>query len=224
MQQARSDGRDQQPGEGPWKTEKAARDSFLQQLEAYKRSRRRFADLEVVHMPPDGNCLFHCFVAVINEAFPDLKVTVKTLRWVISRRVTEDEFQTSKAVYEALRDDGDPSEVLHELEYMRGVNSFAQYKMRFMDRSTWGNEQCVAHLRDFCGIQPVIIRSQRGGGYSISGGYKDERGSVFEPEDERLFAVFELRGQHYNLMKFKGLTLLSQEMVKELEEQLEADK
>jgi hypothetical protein len=169
----------------------------------------------VQYMPADGSCLFHCFKEAVNAAYPAMQVTVPTLRWVVSRRVTQDEYDTARVIYDMATKESD-GVTLHEMDYMRPVSCLADYKLAFLRNSFWGNEQCIMHLRDFCGIQPIILKHDWAGDLSIGEGYRDESGQVFETDEERLYAIFELNGCHYNLVRFNGATVITKKQYAEV--------
>ncbi len=177
---------------------------------------------ETMFAPSDGNCLYHCFKFAIIDAFPDFEPSVnwiRILRKVVAKRLTLDEFETAKEVYEMAKKHRD-LQTMHELRMMNGIDTMSAFRQMFLNQNQWGNEQTLNHLRNFTGIQPVILRSSSNGQtLTFSMGYSDSDGHVFEGRSSRMFVFFHLQSGHYNLLRYNDkiiLDLETTEMVTDL--------
>nr|BDC16630.1 hypothetical protein [Sicyoidochytrium minutum DNA virus] len=160
-------------------------------------------NLKLVHVPPDGDCLFHCYVLAINSVWPDLNVSVRDLRKVVANRSTESEFEVAKALYDAAVEEKD-YELLGQVPHMKGVTSLEDYKLVLLTNSFWGNEQCFFHLRKFSGLVPVVVTLNSQGRAVVSRQIYDETSEDIETKESNLYILLMLKSCHYWLISFRG--------------------
>ncbi|BCU09331.1 hypothetical protein [Sicyoidochytrium minutum DNA virus] len=170
--------------------------------------------LKLVHVQPDGNCLFHCYVLAINSVWPDLRVTVRDLRKVVANRSTESEFEVAKALYDAAIEEKD-YELLAQVSHMQGVRSLEDYKRVLQTSSFWGNEQCFFHLRKFSGLVPVVITLNDRGRAVVSRQIYDETSEDIETKDSNLYILLLLKSSHYWLISLRGQYVIGRDLYEE---------
>mmetsp|Transcript_11210 Transcript_11210/g.19738 ORF Transcript_11210/g.19738 Transcript_11210/m.19738 type:complete len:306 (+) Transcript_11210:1709-2626(+) len=138
---------------------------------------------QLVDVPRDGHCLFHCYSLVTG-------LSVKKLRRFVAAYLTEEHLASLKAIY----DNADEASVLSDYGFMAHVETLADLRRKVMTAEYWGDEMALVALEEATGVRPFVV---------------DADGELIRrfkhPRPARRYLIVRLVGKHYQLAKYKGI-------------------
>lgn len=154
-----------------------------------------------------GDCLFHAVRQALKTI--GLKATVEDLRRHVAESVTEDQFETMRAIFKGAAAEKD-HEVLRDYGWIAGARTIEDLRAKMMSSNYFGDELAVAALENRLKLRLVVMQF-RDDRYFLAvhpnPGLVDESGYVLLRHD--------LDARHYELMLYdrKGvLDALPREM------------
>ena len=187
---------------------------------------------EIVEIPSDGDCLFHCFVTAFREdriapvasrlTAKGTKLTVEDLREKVAQSVTSEQFEMLKVIYEDAQREKDWDQ-LQDYMFMRGVNTLEDLRAVIRTKRYWGDEIALSALEEHLGVTPVVIKEDDQGGFDVAQRIKAKQQDRLPTQSQRdlseidakqrgmLFIILHLQHSHYRLVRFNHKTILSLE-------------
>lgn len=167
---------------------------------------------ELVDVPGDGSCLFHCLKIIIKDLYPRLRVSVGTLRGIVAGHTTEEEFVTSKAVYEAAVKEGNTA-LLPEVSHLDDVQSLEELKIVKLTPEFWGNDACIRCLSKMFNVTVLVLHKDYAGNTAIANPCEQS-----DDTSPTIYALLALINQHYHVCKIKGDYVFNEETYERLKQ------
>lgn len=156
-----------------------------------------FSGIEIVPNSGGGDCLFHCFKDALGAA--GNRTSIRALRRVVAEAVTDDQFQTLKAIYDSANTENE-YQVLVDYPFMKGVKDIQGLRSAMMRRSYWGDEMALAALEKRTKLKAIVFTTQYGK-MQIANTID---GDLQEPPKSGRYIMVLLHNLHYQLIKYNG--------------------
>lgn len=164
-----------------------------------------YNEIKVYNVPEDGDCLFHCFVQILDGIH--LKRTVHNLREIVARSIGKKEFEFLYEIYNMAKQQGDVN-VISDYSYMEHVSDLRTLRRSIMTPYYFGDEMAVKALEYAFPVQCMILRINEQNRIELARRYNED-----EEQQKPWFALLllNIRSQHYELMCYRDKTIMRRE-------------
>lgn len=161
-----------------------------------------YDQLEVVSNPGAGDCLFHCFVRILDSI--SINKTVRDLREVVARSVGPRELKFLRDIY-VMAEKARDVDILADYSFMRGVETVGDLRKAMMHSKYYGDEIAVTALERAFPVHCLILRLLPRKRIELARRYSEQEG-----QEKRWFSllILDMESQHYELLKCNGQVVM----------------
>lgn len=152
--------------------------------------------------PSNGDCFFYCVAWALQSIHK--KVTVQMLRSIVATFITEEIYQETKKVFEAVKKSKE-WKLFDQVAYMANVRSLDDMKEVIQSQNFWANELAISILESVLKVKLIIVSTEA---FMAKEWFPIRNAPLFHtdkgPLAPKAYIILVHHQDHYNLVSYDG--------------------